>query len=101
MEIERADVVVSLAGRDQGRLFFVVEADEVYVTIADGKSRKLERPKRKKRRHVQKVPWTGERVREKLLSGGKVLNSELRRELAIAGHALTGQEDGTTWQKTT
>ncbi len=93
MEIEKADVVVSLAGRDRGKYFFVVEAGEAYVTIADGKGRKLERPKKKKRKHVQKVPWTGERVREKLLSGGKVLNSELRRELAIAGHALPGQED--------
>lgn len=92
MEIEKADIVVSLAGRDCGKLFFVVEAGEVYVTIADGKGRKLEHPKRKKRKHVQKVPVEAERMREKLLSGGKVLNSELRRELAIAGQALESQE---------
>ncbi len=92
MEARKADVVRSLAGRDKGKLFFVVEADEVYVTIADGKGRKLEHPKRKKRRHVEKVPWTESRVQEKLLSGGKVLNSELRRELA-AGQSPESQEE--------
>ncbi|MCI8844312.1 MAG: hypothetical protein HFF08_09410 [Oscillospiraceae bacterium] len=92
MEIEKADVVVSLAGRDRGKLFFVIEADEAYVTIADGKGRKLEHPKRKKRKHVQRVSVNAERVQEKLLSGGKVLNSELRRELAIAGQTLESQE---------
>lgn len=92
MDIEKADIVVSLAGRDRGKLFFVIEADETFVTIADGKGRKLERPKRKKRKHVQRVPVNAERVREKLLSGGKTLNSELRRELAIASQALESQE---------
>lgn len=92
MEIERADVVVSLAGRDQGKIFLVIEADEAYVTIADGKGRKLEHPKRKKRKHVKKIPADAGRMREKLLSGGKILNSELRRELAAVRQALEGQE---------
>ncbi len=92
MEIEKADVVVSLAGRDCGKLFFVIDTDGAYVTIADGKGRKLEHPKRKKRKHVQRVPANAPRMREKLLSGGKVLNSELRRELAIVCQTLEGQE---------
>lgn len=92
MDIEKADIVVSLAGRDRGKLFFVIEAGEAFVTIADGKGRKLERPKRKNRKHVQKVSVNAGRVREKLLSGGKALNSELRRELAIASQALESQE---------
>ncbi len=93
VELQRADVVVSLAGRDRGKLFYVVGADGMYVTIADGKGRKLEHPKRKKRKHVQKLPLSGTHVQEKLLSGGKVLNSELRRGLAIAAQAPESQED--------
>ena len=53
MEIDRSSLIVSKAGRDKGQLFFVIDADEQYVYLADGKSRKLEKPKRKKRRHVQ------------------------------------------------
>ena len=58
MEISRADVVVSLAGRDKGQLFFVLDTDDLFVYIADGKGRRLEQPKRKKRKHVRKLPQT-------------------------------------------
>ena len=52
MEIDKSSLVVSKAGRDQGQLFYVIDADEQYVYLADGKSRRLEKPKRKKRKHV-------------------------------------------------
>ena len=46
MEVDKSSLVVSKAGRDQGQLFYVIDADEQYVYLADGKSRKLEKPKR-------------------------------------------------------
>lgn len=85
MEISKGDIVMSLAGRDQGKSFFVIACDEQYVTIVDGKSRKLECPKRKKRKHVRFVSRTDSRVAGKILSGEPVLNSELRRALASFG----------------
>ncbi len=80
--IEVADVVLSTAGRDQGKLFYVIGADPVYLTLANGKDRTLEKPKHKKRKHIQKVLRAETRVAEKLRAGDKVLNSELRRDLA-------------------
>ena len=80
MEIDRSSLIVSKAGRDKGQLFFVIDADEQYVYLADGKSRKLEKPKRKKRRHVQAAFQTESRIAEKIRNGEKVLNSELRKE---------------------
>ena len=77
-----ADVVKSTAGRDQGKLFYVIGTDPVYLTLANGKDRTLEKPKRKKRKHIQKVLRSETRVAEKLRLGDKVLNSELRRDLA-------------------
>ena len=94
MELSKADMIVSLAGRDKGQLFFVVDTDEQYVYLADGKSRKLEKPKRKKRRHVRKLPLYPSRVAEKLRNGDKVLNSELRRELAVFGQTFNSQNQG-------
>ena len=38
MEIDKSSLVVSKAGRDQGQLFYVIDADEQYVYLADGKS---------------------------------------------------------------
>ena len=94
MEISRADVVVSLAGRDKGQLFFVLDTDDLFVYIADGKGRRLEQPKRKERKHVRKLPQTDTRVAEKIRNGDKVLNSELRRELAAYGQKFNSQNQG-------
>ena len=77
-----ADVVVSTAGRDAGSLFYVIQADETYLSLVNGKDRTLDKPKRKKRKHVNKVLRSETRVAQKLRSGDKVLNSELRRDLA-------------------
>ena len=77
-----ADVVISTAGRDAGALFYVLEADEIWLTLANGKNRTIEKPKRKKRKHTSKVLRSETRVAEKLRAGDKVLNSELRRDLA-------------------
>ena len=79
--IHISDVVVSTAGRDQGDLFYVINEDANYLMLANGKDRTLDKPKRKKRRHVQKVLRSETRVAAKILSGDKVLNSELRRVL--------------------
>ena len=83
-----SDVVVSIAGRDQGEWFYVIDADPVYLFLANGKDRTMEKPKRKKRKHVQKVLRSETRVAGKLLSGDKVLNGELRRDLAFLAREM-------------
>ena len=82
------DVVLSTAGRDQGKLFYVIGTDPAYLFLANGKDRTLDRPKRKKRRHIQKVLRSDTNVAQRLLSGDKVLNSELRRDLASLSQEL-------------
>ena len=86
-DIKISDVVVSTAGRDQGELFYVIGEEPLYLLLANGKDRSLDKPKRKKRKHVQKVLRSETRVADKIRLGDKVLNGELRRDLAfIAGH---------------
>jgi len=94
MDISKSDIVISLAGRDQGKLFYVIDVEDNYVLIADGKGRKLEDPKRKKLKHVRRVSRTETRVAAKLLQGDKVLNSELRRDLAAFGQQFNSQNQG-------
>ena len=89
MELSKSDVVLSLAGRDQGMLFFVVDTDGVYVSLVNGKERKLENPKRKKLKHLRFAARIDSNVASKIFNGDKVLNSELRRDLAIYGQTLT------------
>ena len=87
-----ADVVEPIAGRDAGKLFYVVGTDETYLLLANGKDRSLEQPKRKKRKHAKKVLRSDTRVAEKLRAGDKVLNSELRRDLAYLSKVLPQEE---------
>ena len=89
-----SDVVVSTAGRDQGRLYFVVGTDPEYLLLANGKDRTLDKPKRKKRKHVNKVLRPETRVAGKLASGDKVLNSELRRDLAYLSREMQSNNLG-------
>ena len=42
MEIAKSDLVLATAGREKGRLFFVVDVQNEYLLLADGKSRRLE-----------------------------------------------------------
>ena len=78
-----AEVVISTAGRDKDELFYVIGEEKEFLLLANGKDRPLDRPKRKKRKHGQKVLRSETRVALKLRSGDKVLNGELRRDLAF------------------
>ena len=102
MDIAQADIVRSTAGRDKGKLFFVLDGEGEYLLLADGKTRKLERPKRKKRRHVRFVSHGDCRVAEKIRRGESLTDSELRRTLArLGGEGNPDQGGMSTWQNPT
>ena len=52
MDIAKSNIVRSVAGRDTGSLFFVLATEGDFLLLADGKQRRLENPKRKRRKHV-------------------------------------------------
>ena len=52
MKINVGSVVKANAGRDGGGLFLVVATEGNYCFIANGKSRKLAKPKRKNMKHL-------------------------------------------------
>ena len=87
-DLQIADVVASTAGRDADKWFYVISMDDTYLYLANGKDRRIENPKRKKRKHAAKVLRSETRVAAKLRNGDKVLNSELRRDLAYLSREL-------------
>lgn len=93
-DIGISDVVVSKAGRDQGQWFYVLDMDQSFLFLANGKDRTVDKPKRKKRKHVEKVLRSETRVAGKILSGDKVLNSELRRDLAFLAREMQANNLG-------
>ena len=94
MDIQAADIVKSLAGRDKGKLLYVLKVEDGFAELADGRGRKLEHPKRKKLKHVQIVSRTETPVASAIRSGGKVLNSELRRDLTAFGQRFSQNQGG-------
>ena len=55
--MEPGRVVLSTQGRDEGRYFIVLQViDENFVLMADGQSRKIDHPKKKKVKHLRAKP---------------------------------------------
>ena len=78
--LEPGEIVRSRAGRDRGRAFVILKLiDEDYVLLVDGRLRTLERPKKKKRRHLLKASETRMELSDNLL------NADFRKFLAAQG----------------
>ena len=77
LPIEPGRAVLSMAGRDAGRRFVALRVDETYAYVADGDLRKVETPKKKKRRHIQIISRTVD------ITGAD--DAKIRRELRAAG----------------
>ncbi len=45
-------VVLSKAGKDRGSFYAIVLEDDEFAFIADGRLRKVEKPKRKRKKHL-------------------------------------------------
>jgi hypothetical protein len=74
VEYEIGMVVKAIAGRDSGSFFVITAAEGEYVYIADGKTRKLNKPKRKNKKHIRRT-LTG-------IDMLRLTDKRLRRELA-------------------
>lgn len=76
-------LVISKAGRDAGRSFVVIKSiDEQYVYISDGDTHKVDKPKKKKRRHLKQVSEPRADIVIRLTDGQPVFDHEVRRWLS-------------------
>ena len=94
MDIVKTNIVKTTAGRDEGDFFFVLDTQEEFLLLADGKRRRVENPKRKKRKHVSLVGESHSVVAEKIRSSEKVTNSELRKALAACTGSGNQDQEG-------
>ncbi|MCI8650044.1 MAG: hypothetical protein HFG20_08010 [Anaerotruncus sp.] len=75
MLLESGQVVRSTAGHDQGQLFVAVSVQGAFVWLVNGKTRPLEKPKRKSVKHIRKTNL--------VLEGSSIAtNRKLRQALA-------------------
>lgn len=45
----------AIAGHDKDRVYVIIDEDSEYVYLVDGKIRTLNKPKKKKRKHIQVI----------------------------------------------
>ena len=84
MGCEPGRVVISLQGRDEGRAFVVTGTiDEQHVWIADGVTRKLAHPKKKKIKHLRPKPYVVDLSPRP--DTHRLMDSDLRKALEAIG----------------
>lgn len=101
MEIAASNIVRSSAGRDRGKLFVVLAVEGEYLLLADGKSRKVESPKRKKRRHVLFVAADENRLSEKSEAKRESPTASFARPLRHTARRLIRTRRDNVWQNPT
>ena len=85
--LERGRIVQSLQGRDKGKHFVVLQTEEAdWVYLANGESRKLDKPKKKKTKHVRAKPVLLN-LNTLRPEGGQLQDSDLRKALEANGFA--------------
>ena len=76
MEVQRGQIMRSLAGHDKGDFQAVLKTDGAFAYVADGKRRKAENPKKKKLKHL--AP-TGTCLSEESLSTNRQIRTALAK----------------------
>lgn len=80
--IEVGQVVKSKSGRDKGRVFLVYETlGDGYVTVVDGDVRRLDKPKKKKIKHLSLYNTVVPELKQKLDEGININNAYIRKLL--------------------
>lgn len=93
MSIALGQIVVSKAGRDAGKKFIILKIiDDTYVQISDGNLRRVEKPKKKKIKHLEITGEVAETIEEKLRKNAKLTNPELRKVLAGVSYSPDGRK---------
>ena len=65
----------------KGKIFIILSVEGEYVYLADGKCRSLEKPKRKKIKHIQPTKFVSEFLKEKLIEKSYLLNADIVKVL--------------------
>lgn len=84
VNISIGQLVMSKAGRDQTNVYLVIGIlQNKYLLLANGRERKFKSPKQKNIHHVNVLKEIAQGVAEKLLSGMKITDEELRQAIKV------------------
>ena len=73
-------IAVSKAGHDQNQFFVILKAEDEYVYLVDGKVRTLDRPKKKKIKHIQLIDHSVDHIID-AYKENKLMDSHVRKAI--------------------
>ena len=68
----------SKAGHDKNQIYVILKEDAEYVYLVDGKLKTIEKPKKKKKKHIQIILKEDENVSNKLKQDEMLINEEIK-----------------------
>ena len=74
---------VSRAGHDRNEIYVIINSDEEYVYLADGKSKTVDKPKKKKKKHVQIIMHIDQDIEKKLSQDKLLINEDIKRAIKL------------------
>ncbi len=80
------NLVIAKAGKEKGQLFVIVNLDDKYAYLSDGKRLKKDKPKRKSFKHIKL--YDNETLDEQvLLDNNDRVNSAIRKFIKLKGES--------------
>ena len=74
---------VSTAGHDCNEIYVIINSDSEYVYLADGKSKTVDKPKKKKKKHVQIIIHFDQAIATKLSQNKLLINEDIKRAIKL------------------
>ena len=86
VEYKKGYFARSKAGHDKGKTYIIIEGtretgEEDIVMVSDGELKPIEKPKRKRTKHLQIILKTDEMIRAKLTDGQEIRNEDIKRAI--------------------
>lgn len=94
-DLDVGQVVQSAMGRDKGKHFIVLDkVDDQHVVVVDGYLRRVEKPKKKKIKHLLRLNLYSGEIRKSILENKKINNAFVRKELERLGFQPKAKNGG-------
>lgn len=81
MDIIAGTFAKSKSGHDAGQIYVIISCDREYVYLADGKLKLLEKPKKKKIKHIQKINYMDPELGEKFKNSNLLKNEDIKKAI--------------------
>lgn len=82
----RGMFATSLAGHDKGKLYIIIREDDEYVYLSDGRLKPVDAPKKKKKKHIQIIKKTDEKIHLYIEEKKQISNEEVKRAIKEYEH---------------